>query len=244
MIKEMFSDEQVAVFQKFIRSGFDIDEVKSTRLNANQLKELYLGMKAGVDTSMYCTPMISAEEMKELRRRFSIVFDNYDQDQIIQILDAAKYGVNFRIMLKPKLDHLQMRQVKLGGRYGIETSVYSSPNFSAEQMRQLRIELIVKKVIEAVKEFYCEKWEKILEWAKCEEPPTEDSEDLNDIVSMSRTDGVIETYIFNAELAVIANKVYELVDKMLIENEKALVDERVLHIKIITDRVSDKLVRR
>ncbi len=244
MIKEMFSDEQVAVFQKFIRSGFDIDEVKSTRLNANQLKELYLGRKAGVDTSLYCSPMISAEEMKELRRTFSIVFDNYDQDQIIQILDAAKHGVNFRIMLKLELDHLQMRQIKLGERYGIDTSVYNSPNFSAEQMQQLRFELIVRKVIETIKENHFERWEKIIESAKHEKPPTEDSADLNDIVSMSRTDGVIETYMFNSELAVIANKVYERVCKMLLENERVLVDERVLQIKIIADRVSDKLMRR
>lgn len=244
MIKEMFSDEQVAVFQKFIRSGFDIDEVKSTLLNANQLKELYLGRKAGVDTSLYCSPMISAEEMKELRRTFSIVFDNYDQDQIIQILDAAKHGVNFRIMLKLELDHLQMRQIKLGERYGIDTSVYNLPNFSAEQMQQLRFELIVRKVIETIKENHFERWEKIIESAKHEEPPTEDSADLKDIVSMSRTDGVIETYMFNLELAVIANKVYERVCEMLLENERVLVDERVLQIKEVAEVISDQLVRK
>ena len=52
------------------------------------------------------------------------------------------------------------------------------------------------------------------------------------------------TYMFNSELAVIANKVYERVCKMLLENERVLVDERVLQIKIIADRVSDKLMRR
>lgn len=244
MFKEEYSNEQVAVFRKFIRAGFDIRDIqKSPQFNEKQLKELYLGKRAGIDISTYCSPKVSTEEMKMCRRNYALNFDFYNQNQRQQILDAAKYNVDFNKMLNFYLDHLQMRQIKLGERYGIDTSVYNLPNFSAEQMQQLRFELIVRKVIETIKENHFERWEKIIESAKHEKPPTEDSADLNDIVSMSRTDGVIETYMFNSELAVIANKVYERVCEMLLENERVLVDERVLQIKIIADRVSDKLMR-
>lgn len=244
MIIEEFSDEQVAVFQKFIRAGFDINDVKSPQLNEKQLQELYLGKKAGIDISAFCTPEITIEELKAMRQNYAIVFEYYNQNQIIQIFDAAKHGVNFKKILNHELDHLQMRQIKLGERYGIETSVYALPNFNAEQMLRLRAELIVRKVIETIKESFNERWKKILEWARCEEPPAEDLTDLNDIIAKSRTNGIIETYIFNAELAVIASKVYEQVSVMLLENEKELKDETVFQIKEAAEKISNQLINR
>lgn len=243
MIKEEFSDEQVAVLQKFIRAGFDINDIKSPRLSEKQLKELYLGKKAGIDISMYNSPTISAEEMKELRQNFALRFYKYNQNQIIQLLDAVKHNVNYIKILNPELNHLQMRQIKLGERYRIDTSIYASPIFNDEQMQRLRAELIARKVVETTEEFCSDKWEKILERASDEELPAEDSADLKDIIEFSHTNGLMETYLFNSGLAVISNKVYKRVFAMLLENERELENETIFQIKEVAGEISEQLMR-
>lgn len=253
MAKSKYSDKQVAVFQKFIRAGFDINDVKNPDFNEKQLKELYLGRKAGIDISLYCLPELPAEAMKELRKTAAAGVDlkeiaktviqtgKYNRDQTLQILDAAKHGVNFKNMLNPDLDHLQMRQIKLGERYGIDTNVYASPDFSAEQMQRLRLELIVQKVIETIKEFFKKKWEKFLEWVRYQETPPEETEDIREVLSFNPDDSIIERLLSGSAFTIIAGSIFNEISDQILEGEAELENETVIGYKETAERVSEAI---
>ncbi|MBD5081121.1 MAG: hypothetical protein HDT44_05075 [Ruminococcaceae bacterium] len=255
MAKVKYNDKQVAVFQKFIRAGYGIEEVKNPEFNEKQLKELYLGKKAGLDISLYCSPKISAEEMKELRRTAASGVDlqkiaetvihtgDYNTEQTLQILDAAKHGVSFENMLNPELDHLQMRQIKLGECYGIDTSIYATTDFSAEQMQSLRLELTVQKVIERIKEFFKERWDSILEWAGRKKITPEMAEEINDIVSAQSPKGIVEQLISESSLTVIAAKVYNKVSTQILEGEKEIENETVQSTTELAEEASADMVQ-
>ncbi|MDE7280715.1 MAG: hypothetical protein K2N36_03115 [Ruminiclostridium sp.] len=255
MAKAKYNDKQVVMFQKFIRAGYGIEEVKNPDLNEKQLKELYLGKKAGLDISLYCSPKISAEEMKELRRTAASGVDlqkiaetvirtgDYNKEQTLQILDAAKHGVSFENMLNPELDHLQMRQIKLGERYGIDTRIYATPDFSAEQMQRLRLELTVQKVIERIKEFFKERWDSILEWAGRKKITPEMAEEINDIVSAQSPKGIVEQLMSESALTVIAAKVYDKVSAQILEGEKEIENETVQSTTELAEEASADMVQ-
>lgn len=240
--KAKYSNKQVDVLRKFIRAGFDINDVKNPEFSEKQLNELYLGKKAGIDISLYCLPKVSAEVMKEFRKTASAGIDlkeialtvmrtgEYNRDQTLQILDAAKHGVNFKNMLDPDLDHLQMRQIKLGERYGIDTNVYASPDFTAEQMKALRVELIVRKVLETIKEFFKEIWDKFLKLTQ-----TESSNKLNQEVEQNADETAPSKQPKGAAdfsaFSVLLGKVYGKVSEEIDQAEKGIVNEAVLDLR-------------
>ena len=255
MAKVKYNDKQVAVFRKFIRAGFDIEAVKNPDLNEKQLRELYLARKANIDISLYAFPKVSAEEMKELRKSAAagvnlkdiaetvIRTGDYNKEQTLQILDAARHGVSFKNMLNPELDHLQMRQIKLGERYGIDTSIYSTTDFSAEQMQSLRLELTVQKVIERIKEFFKERWDSILEWAGRKKITPEMAEEINDIVSAQSPKGIVNQLISESALTVIAAKVYDKVSAQILEGEKEIENETVQSTTELAEEASADMVQ-
>lgn len=255
MAKAKYTDKQVAVFQKFIRAGYSIEDVKNPELNEKQLKELYLGRKAGIDISLYCSPKISAEEMKELRKTAAAGIDlkeiaqavvktgDYNKEQTLQILDAAKHGVSFKNMLNPELDHMQMREIKLGERYGIDTSVYATADFSAEQMQKLRLELTVQKVIESIKSYFKERWERIIEWAGHKKLTPETAEEIKEIVSVQSPNSVADRLISESTLSFIAARVYDQVAAKILESEKSIENETVQSTAELAEEVSADIVQ-
>ncbi len=255
MAKAKYNDKQVAMFQKFIRAGFDIEGVKNPDFNEKQLRELYLARKANINISLYAFPNVSAEEMKALRKSAAsgmnlteiaetvIRTGNYNKEQTLQILDAARHGVSFENMLNPDLGHLQMREIKLGERYGINTSIYATPDFSAEQMQRLRLELTVQKVIERIKEFFKERWDNILEWARRKEVTPETAEEIKDIVSAQSPKGIVDQIISESALTVIAAKVYDKVSAQILEGEKEIENETVQSTTELAEEASADIVQ-
>ncbi len=253
MAKAKYTDKQVAMLGRFIRAGYDIEAVKNPELNENQLKELYLGRKSGLDISLYTSPKISAEEMKELRRSAAKGVDlrsfaeaviktgEYNKEQTLQILDAAKHGVSYKNMLNPELNHLQMRQIKLGERYGLDTSVYASADFSAEQMQQLRLELLVRKVMEAVKNFFREAWEKICKWAAEQKIPEEEAATINEAVMASSERGLADKLFSEATLIIVSSKISDKIVDQVLNAEKGLENETILSSMDMAETVSDEL---
>lgn len=252
MAKAKYSDKQVAAFRKFLRAGYDLEAVKNPDFTENQLKELYLGLKSGLDISLYNNPKISAEEMKELRKsaakgvnlqRFAEAVINtgeYNKEQTLQILDAAKHGVNYSRMLNPELDHLQMRQIKLGERYGIDTSVYATADFSAEQMQQLRLELIVRRVMENIKNFFKEAWEKIFKTAE-HNITDEEAANIREAVSAHSEQGLADKLFSNATLIIISSNIYDKVAEQVLEAEAGLENETILNSMDMAETVSEEL---
>lgn len=251
--KAKYTDKQVAMLGKFIRAGYDIEAVKNPELNENQLKELYLGRKSGLDISLYTSPKISAEEMKELRRSAAKGVDlrsfaeaviktgEYTKEQTLQILDAAKHGVSYKNMLNPELNHLQMRQIKLGERYGLDTSVYASADFSAEQMQQLRLELIVRKVMESIKNFFRESWEKICKWAAEQKIPEEEAATINEAVMASSERGLADKLFSEATLIIVSSKISDKIVDRVLNAEKGLEEEAILNSMEMAETVSEEL---
>lgn len=252
MAKAKYSDKQVAAFRKFLRAGYDLEAVKNPDFNENQLKELYLGLKSGLDISLYNNPKILAEEMKELRKsaakgvdlkRFAEAVINtgeYNKEQTLQILDAAKHGVNYSRMLNPDLDHLQMRQIKLGERYGIDTSVYATADFSAEQMQQLRLELIVRRVMDNIKNFFKEVWEKIFKTAELN-ITEEEAANIKEAVSVNSEQGLADKLFSNATLIIISSNIYDKVAEQILEAEAGLENETILNSMDMAETVSEEL---
>lgn len=252
MAKAKYSDNQVAVLRKFIRAGYDIGAVKNPELNEKQLKELYLGVKSGLDISLYNSPKISAEEMKELRRSAAKGVDlrnfaeaviktgEYNKEQTLQILDAAKHGISYKNMLNPELGYLQMRQIKLGERYGIDTSVYADADFSAEQMQQLRLELIVRKVMENIRNFFREAWEKICNSA-AHNIPQEEAANIKEAVLTSSEEGLADRLFSEATLIIVSSKISDKIVEQVLEAERGLENETILNSMEMAETVSEEL---
>lgn len=255
MAKAKYTDKQVAMFQKFIRAGFDIEGFKNPKFNEKQLKELYLALKSNINISLYAYPEVSAEEMKALRKSALAEVDlqeiaeavvstgNYNKEQTLQILDAAKHGVSFKNMLNPEFDYLQMRQIKLGERYGIDTSVYATTDFTYDQMQKLRLELTVQKVIEKIKEFFKEKWNQLLEWAKHKVITPETAEEIKELVSAKSPNGIAKKYLSDSALNLIAAKVYDKVSAQILAGENNLESETIVSTTDLAEKASNDIIR-
>ncbi len=193
------------------------------------MKELRITAAAGVNLQEIAKTVIKTGE--------------YNKEQTLQILDAAKHGVSFKNMLNPELNGLQMREIKLGERYGIDTSVYATADFSAEQMQKLRLELIIQKVIESIKAFFKERWEKILEWAGHKKITPETVEDIKEIVSAQSHNGMADRLISESAMSFIAARVYDQVAAKILEGEKSVENETVQSTAELAEEVSADIVQ-
>ena len=230
-----FTEEQTAVFRKCIRAGLSIEDIKNPDYNVAQLHELYLAKKAGLDISLYSDPAISAETMREIRRTAAADVDvgklvhtvvqtgAYNDSQAKEIMDAARRGLNLKNMLNPELNALQMKQIKFGERDGIDTGVYADSAFSAEQMQKLRFELVVQKIIERLKEFFYQAWNKFVNWVR-EELPAEQAN------GTSNAEGSTEQFI--------SDKIYK---EVCVYFESEQIEETGETLQSVTEKISKKI---
>lgn len=231
-----FTEEQTTVFRKCIRAGLSIEDIKNPDYNVAQLQELYLAKKAGLDISLYNNPAISAETMREIRSTAAEGVDvgklvkavvqtgAYNDSQIKEIMDAARHGLNLKNMLNPELDALQMRQIKFGERNGIDTGVYADSAFSAEQMQKLRFELVVQKIIEQLKEFFSQAWNKFVNWVREEKS----AEQIQEISSAS-----------DSAEQFISDKIY---NEVCVYFEAEQTEETGETLDAVAEKISEKII--
>lgn len=246
-----FTEDQISVYRKCIRAGLSIEDIKNPDFNANQLQELYLAKKTGLDISLYCNPSISAETMREIRCTSAAGVDiknlvntvvktgAYNDEQTKEIMDAARHGLNLKNMLNPELDALQMKQIKLGEREGLDTGVYAVSAFSAEQMQKLRFELLVRKTIENIKEFFSQAWNRFVDWVR-EEMPAERIQQLSNVEKTSSAD----RYISDSAAQFLSEKIYnEICTYFEAEHTEEAVSESSESVtEIISEKISSQII--
>lgn len=65
----------------------------------------------------------------------------YTEDQIKQLADGKRTGVDIRVYANPKLSAPQMAEIKKGLQRKVESGLFASPEFSVESMAAYRIEM-------------------------------------------------------------------------------------------------------
>lgn len=95
--------------QKLLSSGF----------TADQIREIYIGLKYGLDISLYFNSAFTWRKMREIRLGLE------------QGLDVSQYA-------NPSYSYWQMREIRLGLKNNLDVSRYSNPAYTAREMNCLR----------------------------------------------------------------------------------------------------------
>lgn len=117
--------------------------------DATQLSCIYDGFVHNLDVNRYANSEYSSEKMRQCYNAllycpsdFSDVdFDEYDELQLYQIVEACRSGLDITRMLKSNFNDMQLNQISLGLRSGVNTDLYSGTEYDAGQMSQIRIGL-------------------------------------------------------------------------------------------------------
>jgi len=120
--QHFYNKQQFHEIKMGVRRGLDTSLYSNIHFNEEQMRELRLAMQQGVDVKSYNNPLISAEHMKELRL-------------------GAKNGVELDLN---KLDQTlynaeQIHELRIGFEKGLNVKDYMDPAFSAAQMKEIRL---------------------------------------------------------------------------------------------------------
>lgn len=102
----------------------DQDAIKLSKFNAEQLKEIFAGLLCGAEEPVKFIMSLDAQ--------------TFDSDQISEIIDGGKKGLNYREYVNPCYNYLQMKLIKDGMLAKINYSAYTNPNLTWEQMFQIK----------------------------------------------------------------------------------------------------------
>lgn len=91
----------------------------ANKFDMDQRKEIEVGLKEGLDVSLYAQNIYIAMQMQEIRLGLS------------RRLDVEKFA-------KPEFDWFQMREIRLGLESGIDVDLYAKKTISYDRMRELR----------------------------------------------------------------------------------------------------------
>lgn len=113
-----------------------------------QIKQLGLGKKHGVNIRIYGNPALSAEQMRVIR---GILEDGNNgklvADPAFKVKALELYRVEMRNnkriseIINPAYEPEQVLQLSLGQIAGVDIAVYSDPKYNANQMAEIRMRL-------------------------------------------------------------------------------------------------------
>lgn len=120
--QHFYNKQQFHEIKMGVRRGLDTSLYSSIHFNADQMRELRLAMQQGVDIKSYNNPLISAEHMKELRlgAENGVALD-------LSKLDQTLYNAE------------QIHELRIGFEKGLNVKDYMDPAFSAAQMKEIRL---------------------------------------------------------------------------------------------------------
>ncbi len=140
--------------------GGDLDNIRSKKLDYNQLVEVRKGLESGVDVSRYMNSSMPWMLMEELRLEMEQNIDmtqyrkdGYDLSQIYEIRQGLYNGINTAEYIKKDYLGPQMRQIRLGLEAGLPIVFYKDPLYDAEQMQEIRLGLVDNIDISAYAKF-------------------------------------------------------------------------------------------
>lgn len=150
---------------KGIRQRLNVNEYANKGFDAEQMKEIRLGMKSGISYQLYAAPYISPKAMHQWRKTLEkgineksiidFLADDgraYDFEQVKQIRLGLQDKLDIKEYANPDFSAAQMKEIRLGMKNGINYSLYSTGEYSAEQMHVLRFEMLIAKIIDYIKE--------------------------------------------------------------------------------------------
>lgn len=118
-----YTQEQMKEIYRGIRCGVDVAQYRNSELKPEQMKQLRLGLQQGVDISKYNMPYIDAERMKELRKALTSGI----KTNVFDIREGANYTA------------AQVKQIRLGLENEQDVELWANPAFTAAEMREIRI---------------------------------------------------------------------------------------------------------
>ncbi len=81
-------------------------------------------------------------------KEYELKLENFNYEQMQEIRQGLKQGVDVSIYANPKFDDDQMRQIRKGLEKELDVSIYANPEFNWEQMEQIRLDLENQKLQE------------------------------------------------------------------------------------------------
>lgn len=111
----------------------------------DQIKQLALGKKNGVDIRVYANPKLSAEQMQALRRGMEkglnvkpFAFPEYPAENMALYCDDLKYGMNIFNYLNPKYNVAQLFELSSATELGLNISSMCDPKIPAIEMEEIK----------------------------------------------------------------------------------------------------------
>lgn len=173
------SREQLAEIIAGLKTNIDITIYNNPELNPSQMRELRLGLKEGINMKEFNNPSVSAEYLKEIRLALQEGLDIsllqldenkkciYQVDQAREIRLGLKNKLSIeqiKVYAKSNLDAASMKELRLGLQDGFDKiKEFNNGCFTAEDIHTIRVNLIVKSIIESIQLHIRKLYDNILE---------------------------------------------------------------------------------
>lgn len=113
-----------------------------------QIRELMIGKKNGVNIKIYGNNKLSADQMRVIREALEeglnaklFADPDYSVDAMRILRADMKYGVDVSYYLNPKYSAEQLSELATGYISGVDVDKYSDPNNTPEEMAEIRMRL-------------------------------------------------------------------------------------------------------
>lgn len=113
-----FNEAQIKEIVQGLLQGIDYSIYSKLDYNYHQMYQIKVGLKNGVDVSYYTDKELDYSYMLEIRRALENKLDlswynsNYNVYQLIEIIRAQNESFDYKILLEPKLQPFEMRELR------------------------------------------------------------------------------------------------------------------------------------
>lgn len=121
-LEELFNKDQIEQLRLGKKHGVDIRLMGNNKLSAEQMKEIRKALEDGINARVFASPEFSSEVMAALRIN-------------------AKYGVDIKYFINPRYNAEQIFELSTGYLSGVDITKYADPKLSATDMSKKRIYL-------------------------------------------------------------------------------------------------------
>ena len=118
ILKYKFTNRQKEEIKLGLEQNLDVSFYSNPEFTHDQMKEIRLGLEKGLNISWYAKPEFDWGKMSEIRRALENKLDlswynsNYNVYQLIEIIRSQNEGFDYKILLDPKLQPFEMRELR------------------------------------------------------------------------------------------------------------------------------------
>lgn len=151
-----------------LNSGISMTQYVEQGFDEKQLEQIELGLQNHVDVSLYAHLKYDWKTMFYIRYCLEnglnitryVKNENYTYEQLFQIYQGLKDGLNVPLYSNPNYSALQMDEIRRGLKDGLDAYIYAKQYFNWMQMYQIRLGLGYKLDVSIyAKSIY--EWEKM-----------------------------------------------------------------------------------